>query len=105
MSSTYTHALRVGTVVLALAESLELTTEQTEALAVTLAQREPTEPIGGPVMTDDQLDSAVRDVMAEHRPDSYRDLAKAFRAAGHSAGETRLRAAWRRVTTGQAVGS
>ncbi len=29
---------------------------------------------------------------------SYLEVATLFRAAGHSAGETRLRAAWRRAT-------
>ncbi|MCZ9344234.1 protein spdB, partial [Streptomyces sp. TRM76130] len=30
-------------------------------------------------------------------PLSYRDMAARFRAAGHSASEVRLRAAWKRV--------
>lgn len=104
LSSTYTRALRVGTIVLALTESMELTPEQAELLAVTLADREPAEPTDA-AMTDGQLDTVVREVAAEHQPDSYRDMAKAFRAAGHSAGENRLRAAWRRVTTATAEGA
>ncbi|MDT0307018.1 protein spdB [Streptomyces sp. DSM 44917] len=53
-----------------------------------------------PVLSDDDLDRIVRDLFAsETPPPSYRELSARFRAAGHSAGETRLRAAWRRVTT------
>ncbi|MFF5639812.1 protein spdB [Streptomyces sp. NPDC012825] len=53
-----------------------------------------------PVLTDEELDRIVAELRAsEVPPMSYRDLASAFRAAGHSASETRLRAAWRRVTT------
>ncbi|WP_093872091.1 hypothetical protein [Streptomyces sp. TLI_105] len=36
---------------------------------------------------------------SETPPLSYRELSLRFRAAGHSTSETRLRAAWRRVTT------
>jgi hypothetical protein len=58
------------------------------------------------VLTDDEIDRIVAELRAStHPPMSYRDMAAAFRAAGHSAGETRLRAAWKRVTAAQAVGS
>src|SRR5690606_7278862 len=62
--------------------------------------------IEAPTLTDDEIDGIVAELRASTNPPmSYRDMAAAFRAAGHSAGETRLRAAWKRVTTGQAVGS
>lgn len=62
--------------------------------------------IEAPALTDEQIDVIVADLLAStHPPMSYRDMAAAFRKAGHSAGETKLRAAWKRVTTGQAVGS
>ncbi|MEU5164586.1 protein spdB, partial [Streptomyces sp. NPDC020875] len=62
--------------------------------------------IEAPALTDDEIDTIVTELRAStHPPMSYRDMAAAFRAAGHSAGETRLRAAWRRVTTGQVIGS
>lgn len=62
--------------------------------------------IEAPVLTDDDLDRIVAELRASTNPPmSYRDMATAFRAAGHSAGETKLRAAWKRVTSGQAVGS
>lgn len=54
-------------------------------------------------LSDAELDELVRDIRhSESPPLSYRDMAARFRAAGHSAGETRLRAAWRRVTAQQA---
>jgi hypothetical protein len=57
-----------------------------------------------PALTDADLDRIVAELRASTNPPmSYNALAAAFRAAGHSAGETRLRAAWKRVTTGQAV--
>jgi hypothetical protein len=60
--------------------------------------------IEAPALTDDQLDAIVAELRASTNPPmSYRDMAAAFRKAGHSAGETRLRASWKRVTTGQAV--
>jgi len=71
----------------------------------------PTEPVpaaveAAPALTDDELDRIVAEIRgSEHPPLSYRQMADRFRAAGHSASETRLRAAWRRVTTGQAVTS
>lgn len=62
--------------------------------------------IEAPVLTDDEIDRIVSELRASTNPPmSYRDMAAAFREAGHSAGETRLRASWKRVTTGQAVGS
>ncbi|MFI1245021.1 protein spdB [Enterococcus casseliflavus] len=60
--------------------------------------------IEAPALSDADLDRIVADLRdSETPPMSYRDLAAAFRAAGHAAGETRLRAAWRRVTSSQAV--
>ncbi|MFI1856227.1 protein spdB [Streptomyces sp. NPDC020480] len=52
-----------------------------------------------PEMSDADLDRIVTELRdSETPPLSYRELSKRFRAAGHSAGETRLRSAWRRVT-------
>jgi hypothetical protein len=70
----------------------------------------PVEPVpaldAAPALSDQDLDRIVEDLRdSETPPLSYRDMAAAFRAAGHSAGETRLRASWKRVTTSQAVGS
>jgi hypothetical protein len=60
--------------------------------------------IEAPTLTDDDLDRIVAELRASTNPPmSYNALAAAFRKAGHSAGETRLRAAWKRVTSGQAV--
>lgn len=57
-----------------------------------------------PQLTDDQIDAIVAELRASTTPPmTYREMAIEFRAAGHSAGETRLRASWRRVTAGQAV--
>lgn len=54
---------------------------------------------GGPTLTDVELDRIVAELRdSEVPPMTYTALSRAFRAAGHSAGETRLRAAWRRVT-------
>ncbi len=48
-------------------------------------------------LTDDELDTLVREIRdSETPPLSYREMALRFRAQ-HSASETRLRAAWRRV--------
>lgn len=59
-----------------------------------------------PALDDEELDRVVREIVSsETPPPSYRELAARFRAAGHSASETRLRAAWKRATTGQAVTS
>ncbi|MFJ9847311.1 hypothetical protein ACIRYZ_44190 [Kitasatospora sp. NPDC101155] len=124
MSSPYTRALRVGTVALALAENLELTTEQTEALAFALAaprkapdpgpkdkpseadeddlpgsdEAEPAEP--GSQLTDQQLDAVVAGLVAEYGVASYRQMHRRFIADGHRAGAERLRAAWHRTGTG-----
>lgn len=63
----------------------------------------PTEPVApalesGPPLTDDALDVLVDEIRRSEDPAlSYRDMAARFRAAGHSASETRLRAAWKRV--------
>jgi hypothetical protein len=49
-------------------------------------------------LSDGDLDRIVTELRdSEHPPLSYREMAMRFRAAGHSAGETRLRGAWRRV--------
>lgn len=67
---------------------------------------DPVPVLEAPVLSDAELDQIVSTILAsETPPPSYRETAQRFRAAGHSASETRLRAAWRRVTTGQAVGS
>lgn len=53
-----------------------------------------------PVLSDGELDRIVAELReSEVPPMSYKALSVRFRAAGHSAGEVRLRAAWRRVTT------
>ncbi|MFF3731340.1 protein spdB [Streptomyces sp. NPDC002476] len=64
----------------------------------------PSEPVpdraleSGPALTDDALDALVDEIRHSDDPAlSYRDTATRFRAAGHSASETRLRAAWKRV--------
>ena len=50
-------------------------------------------------LSDAELDRLVTELRdSETPPLTYRQMAAAFRSAGHSAGETRLRAAWRRVT-------
>ena len=52
-----------------------------------------------PALSDAELDQVVAELRdSETPPLSYRELSTRFRAAGHAAGETRLRAAWRRVT-------
>ncbi|WP_148152150.1 protein spdB [Streptomyces sp. WAC01280] len=51
-------------------------------------------------LTDAELDRIVYELINSQTPPlSYREVASRFRAAGHSASETRLRASWRRVTT------
>ncbi|MGW0368552.1 protein spdB [Streptomyces coeruleorubidus] len=51
-----------------------------------------------PALSDDALDTLVHDIRHSQTPPlSYRDMAARFRAAGHSASEVRLRAAWKRV--------
>jgi hypothetical protein len=58
----------------------------------------------GPVLSDDELDQVVTELRdSETPPLTYRELSARFRAAGHSAGETRLRASWRRVTKAKEV--
>ncbi|MDH6608460.1 hypothetical protein M2164_004095 [Streptomyces sp. SAI-208] len=51
-----------------------------------------------PALTDDELDALVDRIRHSQTPAlSYREMATRFRAAGHSASEVRLRAAWKRV--------
>ncbi|MEV5438716.1 protein spdB [Streptomyces sp. NPDC052682] len=62
----------------------------------------PMEPVpsleAGPSLTDDALDALVDQIRHSETPAlSYREMAARFRAAGHSASEVRLRAAWKRV--------
>ena len=64
----------------------------------------PTEPVpvlpleAGPALTDEALDALVHQIRHSASPAlSYREMAARFRAAGHSASEVRLRAAWKRV--------
>lgn len=69
----------------------------------------PTEPVAAieaaPALTDEELDRIVSELRhGEVPPLTYREAADRFRKAGHSAGETRLRAAWRRVTTEATTG-
>ncbi|MEU3341384.1 protein spdB [Streptomyces sp. NPDC006668] len=52
----------------------------------------------GPALSDAELDVLVEEIRTSETPAlSYRVMAKRFRAAGHAASETRLRAAWNRV--------
>ncbi|MDX3776785.1 protein spdB [Streptomyces europaeiscabiei] len=61
----------------------------------------PTEPLAlesAPALTDAQLDALVDEIRHSQTPAlSYREMSARFRAAGHSASEVRLRAAWKRV--------
>ncbi|MFF9329453.1 protein spdB [Streptomyces sp. NPDC014776] len=62
----------------------------------------PSEPVAAlesvPALTDAALDDLVRKIRDSEDPAlSYREMAARFRAAGHSASEVRLRAAWKRV--------
>ncbi|MDX3549656.1 protein spdB [Streptomyces europaeiscabiei] len=51
-----------------------------------------------PALTDDALDVLVDEIRHSESPAlSYREMSARFRAAGHSASEVRLRAAWKRV--------
>ncbi|MFI9728531.1 protein spdB [Streptomyces sp. NPDC052092] len=51
-----------------------------------------------PALTDEALDVIVDEIRTSETPAlSYREMAARFRAAGHSASEVRLRAAWKRV--------
>ncbi len=53
---------------------------------------------GAPALSDEALDTLVHDIRHSQTPPlSYRDMAARFRAAGYSASEVRLRAAWKRV--------
>jgi hypothetical protein len=62
----------------------------------------PVEPVpaieAAPALSDAEIDAIVAEILAADPPPSYREMAARFRAGGHAAGETRLRAAWRRVT-------
>ncbi|MFD9657605.1 protein spdB [Streptomyces mirabilis] len=64
----------------------------------------PTEPVSAfpldaaPALTDAAVDALVDEIRHSETPAlSYREMATRFRAAGHSASEVRLRAAWKRV--------
>ncbi|GAA2883634.1 protein spdB [Streptomyces mexicanus] len=64
----------------------------------------PSEPVSpltleaSPALTDEALDALVNEIRHSEDPAlSYREMAARFRAAGHSASEVRLRAAWKRV--------
>ncbi|WP_030935723.1 hypothetical protein [Streptomyces sp. NRRL B-24720] len=64
----------------------------------------PTEPVSAfaletaGALTDEALDALVDQIRHSETPAlSYREMATRFRAAGHSASEVRLRAAWKRV--------
>ncbi|MEW2302714.1 protein spdB [Streptomyces sp. NPDC006655] len=62
----------------------------------------PSEPVAAleqaPALTDAALDALVDEIRLSEDPAlSYREMATRFRAAGHSASEVRLRAAWKRV--------
>ncbi|WP_240139936.1 protein spdB [Streptomyces sp. MUM 178J] len=64
----------------------------------------PSEPLAArsleaaPALTDEALDVIVDEIRTSQTPTlSYREMAARFRAAGHSASEVRLRAAWKRV--------
>ncbi|MFE8955947.1 protein spdB [Streptomyces althioticus] len=64
----------------------------------------PSEPLAArslesaPALTDEALDVIVDEIRSSETPAlSYREMAARFRAAGHSASEVRLRAAWKRV--------
>ncbi|MFF3546196.1 protein spdB [Streptomyces platensis] len=58
----------------------------------------PALPETAPGLSDEALDALVDQIRySESPPLSYREMATRFRAAGHSASEVRLRAAWKRV--------
>ncbi|MEW2523159.1 protein spdB [Actinacidiphila alni] len=63
---------------------------------------EPVSPVAAldaPALSDDALDAVVAGILAvQVPPPSYREMAARFRAAGHTAAEMRLRAAWKRCT-------
>nr|WTE08797.1 protein spdB [Streptomyces anulatus]WTE08809.1 protein spdB [Streptomyces anulatus] len=53
-----------------------------------------------PVLTDEDLDRIVGELLdGTNPPTSYREMSTRFRAAGHVAGEMKLRASWKRLTT------
>ncbi|MEU6688483.1 protein spdB [Streptomyces sp. NPDC046832] len=62
----------------------------------------PIEPVAAieaaPALSDAEIDRILTELWVKERPMTYRDYARRFRDLGHSAGETRLRASWRRVT-------
>jgi hypothetical protein len=66
----------------------------------------PSEPLAleaAPALSDAELDRLVEEIRTSETPAlSYREMSARFRAAGHSAAETRLRAAWKRVTRAEA---
>ncbi|WP_433890706.1 protein spdB [Streptomyces sp. CA-111067] len=71
----------------------------------------PVEPVPGPAaldapaLSDAELGQIVAALLASQTPPpSYRELAARFRAAGHSASEVRLRAAWKRCTADTVTG-
>ncbi|NUV75649.1 protein spdB, partial [Streptomyces fungicidicus] len=62
----------------------------------------PSEPVpaleSAPALSDEALANLVDQIRHSETPAlSYREMATRFRAAGHSASEVRLRAAWKRV--------
>jgi hypothetical protein len=66
---------------------------------------EPVPVLDAPALSDDELDAVVGQILASQSPPpSYREAATRFRAAGHSASETRLRAAWKRLNADGATG-
>ncbi|MFJ2875487.1 MULTISPECIES: hypothetical protein [unclassified Streptomyces] len=56
---------------------------------------------GGVHLSDEQIDTVVRNLIHTHKPDSYRRLQAKFRATTYQAAEHRLRASWARVHAGQ----
>ncbi|MER6107700.1 protein spdB [Streptomyces hirsutus] len=61
-------------------------------------ERVPALETAAPALTDEALDALVDEIRTSEVPAlSYREMAARFRAAGHSASEVRLRAAWKRV--------
>ncbi|MER5884242.1 protein spdB [Streptomyces sp. NPDC001941] len=59
---------------------------------------EPLSALEGPALSEAELDAIVDALRISRTPVlSYREMAALFRAAGHSASETRLRASWKRV--------
>ncbi|MFI1091936.1 protein spdB [Streptomyces sp. NPDC020917] len=66
---------------------------------------EPIAALDAPALSDDDLDAIVGQILASQTPPpSYREAATRFRAGGHSASETRLRACWKRLTADGATG-